>query len=190
MPSPAGRHREWSDEERERFCATATAEGWPSMALAVTLGWCLGQRPADLRTLTWAAYDGQAVALRRAKTGQEVWVPAPPEMRAALDATPRRAVQIVFSERTGRPFRESDFQHRFAGLRARAGLPADLQFRHLRHSMAQALGRAGCTDDQIRAVTGHKTRGVVARYLKPDRTFAKGAMDKLQEDRNRPESKG
>ena len=180
VKTPASRNRVWSIVERDAYCAAALAAGRPSMALAVMLGWCLGQRPADLRTLTWSAYDGQAVQLRQAKRDRPVWVPALPELRTLLDCTPHTAVQIVVSENTGRPYRESDFQHTFADIRDGAGLAADLQYRDLRRTLATALGSAGCTDDQIRAITGHKTRGVVAVYVRPDRTFAEGAMIKLE----------
>ncbi len=155
----------------------------PSMGLAVMLGWCLGQRPADLRKLPWTTYDGAAVALRQAKTKTAVWVPALPELRKLLDAATRSSVQIVVSEATGRPYQESDFQHTFVDIRRAAGLSDDLQFRDLRRTLATALGAAGCTDDQIRSITGHKTRNVVAVYVRPDQTFAKGAMKKLERAR-------
>jgi integrase len=181
ITTPASRERVWTLEERDRFVAHATQHGRPSMATAVMLGWCLGQRPADLRGLSWACYDGQSVELRQNKTGVALRVPALPELRTLLDALPRTAVQIVVSETTKRPYQESAFQHLFAELREGAGLPADLQFRDLRRTLATALGAAGCTDDQIRAITGHKTRNVVAVYVRPDDTFAKSAMTRLTE---------
>lgn len=181
--TPESRSRVWTLAERDGFVDAAERSGRHSMALAVMLGWCLGQRPADLRKLAWSAYDGAAVALRQAKTGTAIWVPALPELRALLDRTPRQGPQIVVSEATGRPYQESDFQHRFAEIRDRAGLPRDLQFRDLRRTLATALGAAGCTDDQIRAITGHKTRSVVAVYVRPDRTFAEGAMERLERAR-------
>lgn len=180
VAAPASRRRVWTLAERDAFCAAAVAEGRPSMAVAVMLGWCLGQRPADLRTLPWTAYRDAAVQLRQAKTDQAVWVPALPELRALLDRTARQSTQIVVSEITGRPYRESDFQHTFAEIRGGAGLPEDLQFRDLRRTLATALGAAGCSDDQIRSVTGHKTRNVVAVYVRPDTTFAQGAMKRLR----------
>jgi integrase len=183
VATPPSRRRVWAIEERDRFCTAAKEAGRPSMALAVMLGWCLGQRPSDLRTLAWSAYDGHAVQLRQAKTDQPVWVPALPELRSLLDQTPRRSTQIVVSERTGRPYQESDFQHTFAEIRAAAGLPNDLQYRDLRRTLATALGAAGCSDDQIRAITGHKTRSVVAVYVRPDTTFAEGAMERLERAR-------
>lgn len=180
VKSPPSRARVWTMAERDAFCRAALAAKRPSMALAVMVGWCLGQRPADLRVLAWTAYDGQTIALRQAKTDQAVRIPVLPELKALLDGVQRVSTQIVVSENTGRPYQESDFQHTFAEIRAGAELPRDLQFRDLRRTMATALGSAGCTDDQIRAITGHKTRAVVAVYVRPDDTFAKGAMDQLQ----------
>ena len=189
LPTPRGKDRVWTTAERDRFIGQAQEDGWPSMALAAMLGWCLGQRPADLRTLAWSAYDGRTISLRQRKTGRAMVIPVLPELKRLLDSAPRAAVQVVVSERTGRPYGESDFQHRFASIRAASGLPADLQFRLFRHTLATALGAAGCTDDQIRAITGHLTRGVVARYVQPDQTFADGAMKRLKEAGRKAELK-
>ena len=109
--------------------------------------------------------------------------PALPEIRAPLETTPRVSTQMVVSENTGRPFQESAFQHIFAVIREGAGMPADRQFHDLRRTLATALGAAGGTDDQIRAITGHQTRAVVAVYVRPNDAFAKGAMGRLQRAR-------
>lgn len=181
LPTPAPRRRVWTLAERNAFVAAALTNGHPSMGLAVMLGWCLGQRPADLRTLAWSAYDGSAVSLRQNKTGSRVWVPALPDLRRLLDAAPRTAIQIVVSEQTGRPYQESAFQHEFARIRDKANLPADLQYRDLRRTLATALGAAGCSEDQIRSITGHKTREILTTYVVPDTGFARGAMKRLQD---------
>jgi integrase len=92
LPTPPQRSRVWTLDERDRFCAMAMQMGRPSLALAVLLGWWLAQRPADLRTLAWSAYDGSAIRLRQAKSersnrpGRLVTVPVLPELRAALSA--------------------------------------------------------------------------------------------------------
>lgn len=78
ISTPPSRVRLWTLEERDTFVAAAQTAGRPSMGLAVMLRWCLRQRPADLRTLAWSAFDGQAIALRQAKTKTQVWVPALP----------------------------------------------------------------------------------------------------------------
>lgn len=175
--------RVWTDAELSALVAAAERTGRPSVALAATLAAFLGQRPADVLALAWTAYDGSHVTLRQAKTGTLVRIPALPELAAALDSAPRTAVQIVISETTGRPYKSSHFEHTFSQVRAAAGLPADLKFFGLRHTAATNLGRAGCTDDEIRAVTGHRTRAVVARYVQPDSTMSGSAMAKLRRAR-------
>lgn len=183
VKAPEARSRVWSDAERDAMVEEAVEAGRPSMATAIMLGWCLGQRPADLRKLAWSAYDGDSVAIRQAKTNAFVQVPALPELRVVLDAAPRLSPVMVVSEVTGRPYQESDFQHLFAELRTRAGLANDLQFRDLRRTMATALGRAGCSADQIKSITGHKTRGVLDVYVRPDTSMARGAIARLTRNR-------
>jgi integrase len=153
------------------------------MALAAMLGWCLGQRPADLRTMLWTAYDGKTIRISQAKTDNTVGIPVLPELRRLLETTPRTSVQMVVSENTGRPCRAPDFQHTFADIRGKAGLPDDLQYRDLRRTLATAPGAAGRSEDQIRSITGHRTREVLKVYVRPDDTFAKGAMGRLQRAR-------
>jgi site-specific recombinase XerD len=48
IPVPQSHSRVWTVQERDVFCEQALKQKRPSMALAVMLGWCLGQRPADL----------------------------------------------------------------------------------------------------------------------------------------------
>jgi site-specific recombinase XerD len=183
IKAPESRSRIWTSGELDAMVKAAIGVGRPSMATAIMLGWCLGQRPADLRKLPWSSYDGRSIALRQAKTAAFVDVPALPELRSVLDTAPRLSPLIVVSEVTKRPYQESDFQHLFAEIRDGAGLPSDLQFRDLRRTMATALGRAGCTQDQIKAITGHKTRAVLDVYVRPDTSMAKGAIARLRRHR-------
>jgi len=185
VATPDSREIVWTDEERATFCEQAEKEGRRSIALAVMLAWGTGQRPADILNMTRAADKGGHIAIRQAKTGRDMRIPILPELRAALDGATGTGLQFVVSETTGRPYKQSDFQHWFAWIRERAGLPKHLRFADLRRTTATALGKAGCTDDEIRAITGHKTRSVVAVYVRPDDRFAKAAMGKLKRSRRR-----
>ncbi len=189
IKAPESRAVVWTDAQVAAFCDTARAMGRPSMALAALLAWALGQRIGDVLRLTWAAWDGQRITLRQSKTGQPVSIRPLPELRAALDAArqdgQRTAPQMVVSEITGRPYQPSAFQHTAAKIRTEAGLPKELQMADLRRTAATNLGRAGCTDDEIRAVTGHKTRAVVAVYVRPDNRYADNALAKLARARQK-----
>jgi hypothetical protein len=129
---------------------------------------------------------GQRITLRQAKTGKALpSIPVLPELKRMLDAAPRTAVQVVVSEETDRPYTTDNFQHLFASLRAKAELPNDLWFADLRRTVATTLGRAGCTEDEIRAITGHHTREVLQINVRPDPRFAEAAINKLKVERTK-----
>lgn len=180
LKAPQARSHVWTAEDRAAFATAATAQGWPSMALAVELAFCIGQSPVDVWGLKWSDYDGRAIASARDKTGAGgAPIPLFPELRAALDALPRTSVFILVNEATGRPWIATSTRHKaFAAIRAAAGLPRHLQFADLRRTALTDLGAAGATDDEIRAVSRHKTRGVVAVYVRPDHRYVEAAQAK------------
>lgn len=171
------RDRVWSPQEVGNFCAAATASGRPSMALAVLLALDIGQRAIDVRRLTWADFDGVGFVIRQTKTKQVVRVPVSPAMAWLLSQRTDQG-PVVMNERTGKAYGAVTFGHLFKELRTRAGLPDDLQFRDLRRTAATELGAAGATDDEIRAVTGHRNRNVVAVYVRPDGRMAAAGQAK------------
>lgn len=180
LSTVGGNTRVWTMDEVTTLAAKARELGHHSIAAAVLLAAYTAQRPADILAVAWSAYDGRTLAFVQAKTGRAVPVPVIAPLRQALAETKRAdALQIVVDEATGRPYAMDRFQKRFAEVRQAAGLPAELKFYGLRHTAATALGAAGATDDEIRAITGHATRAVVARYVQPDRRFADSAMRKL-----------
>lgn len=181
------RERVWTAEEVEIFCAKAVEVGRSSMALAVRLAYDLGQRQGDILRLAWGQYERGGFTITQRKTKTKIAVPIGSQaLRIHLDATTDKqdSLVIVVSEVTKRPYKPDYFRHEFQRIRGLAELPGDLQFRDLRRTAATEMGRTGATDDEIRAVTGHKTRNVVARYVRPDATMAASAQAK----RNKPRS--
>ena len=168
----------WTPDQIEAFCAKARELGRRSMALAVELAYDIGQRQADILKLTWSEYDGQGFVLTQGKTGTRLFAAVMPEMQATLAALPRQAVQVVVSEATLKPYKQDHFRHEFSHIRRAAGLPNHLQFRDLRRTAATELGAAGATDDELRAQTGHLSRGVVGVYVVPTEGMAVTAQSK------------
>lgn len=82
MAAPDPRETIWSPGARELIIATADAEGFPSIALAVMLGYAIGQREADILELTIP----QWVAIPEHKMQPEDYAVL---SAAAPDATPR-----------------------------------------------------------------------------------------------------
>jgi integrase len=62
-----------------------------------------------------------------------------------------------------------------------AGLPEDCVFHGLRKTAAVRLAEAGCTTEQIKSITGHRTDQMAAYYAKRanQRLLAKAAIGRL-----------
>jgi len=190
--TPDSRSRVWTPAEVGLFCAQAGHEGRASIGLALRLALALGQRQGDVLALRWSAFSGRGFTIQQNKTGARIIVPLPRELAAELGDMQRPAEHILLSETTGNPWvdGEDHFRHEFARIREAAGLPKDLQFRDLRRTAATDLGAAGATDDEIRAVTGHQSRGVVAVYVRPDTRMAEAAILKREKEVKRVRAAG
>jgi len=172
----------WTDDQIAAFVANAPAP----VALAVLIAAETGQRQADVLRLTWAAYDGQVIRLRQSKTGKAVVIAVSARLRAALDATPRKAVTICTTSR-GRPWTSDGFKTSFGKARDAAGLQG-LTFHDLRGTAVVRLARAGCTVPEICSITGHslKAAGDILdrHYLSADQAVSLNAIRRLEQDRN------
>lgn len=186
--APAGeRNTTWTDDQVRAFTEAALQEGYGSAALAVHMALWLGQRQGDVLNMAWSAYDPsrRVVTLTQRKSGSRLAVPVVEDLAALLDSAPRASPVIVINERTGRPHALGAFSKLFRAIANAAGLPNDLQFRDLRRTAATRLGEAGCSDDEIRAITAHRSRSVVARYVRPSDAMARAAMERLKEHLSR-----
>src|SRR5262245_26365197 len=116
----------WHDEEVARFLRTAP----PYLRLAMLLAVNTGQRQGDLLRLPWSAYDGEKIKLRQRKTGAYVPIKVSDELKAALDAAPRRS-PIMLTNSDLKPWSESGFQGAWGKATKRAGIRG-LTFHDLR----------------------------------------------------------
>jgi integrase len=176
----------WSEEDLAAFLRTAP----PNLALAAQLAISTGQRQGDLLRAGWTAYDGSTIKLRQRKTGVHVSIPVAAVLKQALDATPRRS-PLILTNADGRPFSESGFRTAWRAAAKRAGIQG-LTFHDLRGTAVVALARAGCTEAEIYAITGHQPSDVQAiltvHYLPRDAEVAANAIAKL--DRYRGDQNG
>jgi integrase len=167
----------WGDEDVERFLRTAPT----NLRLAMLLAINTGQRQGDLLRLPWSAYDGSNIKLRQRKTGAYVPVPVTDELKAALNAAPRKS-PIMLTSGDGKPWSESGFQGAWGKITKRAGIQG-LTFHDLRGTTVVTLARAGCNEVEIYSITGHKPGDVqailTAHYLPRDAEVAGNAIAKL-----------
>lgn len=183
IEAPESRATVWTPEEVNELIAVAIANGRLAVALAAKLAYHSGQRPTDVLGLSWSQWDGSGFWVKQSKTGERVFAPVSPVLAAELNAMPKEGIYLVLTE-SKRPYARAHFSREFALVRALAQLTPDLQFRDLRRTAATELGRAGATDDEIRSVTGHRNRGTVAVYVRPDSTMSKAAQAKRFRDKS------
>lgn len=158
-------NRPWTSSELAAVLAAAPA----GIRAAVALGAFAGLREADALSLRWDAYRDGALALRQAKTGEPIWMPAHTTLRAALEDLPHREGVIVRGAQ-GRPLTPAGFRALFfrllRALREAGSVGEGLTYHGLRHTVATALAEAGAGTRDIMAITGHQTEAMVATYVR------------------------
>ena len=130
-----------------------------------------GQRIGDVLRMRWSDLADGGVWVRQGKTGARLWVPLTPALAAVLAETPRDGLTIV-TGRHGRPLSYRMAHQAVMAVRVQIGAEAH-DLHALRHSAASELAAAGCTDEQIQAITGHTTTAMVRRYAGAARQLAR-----------------
>lgn len=182
VKTPPPREEVWEQAQIEAVQMKAVEQGMPSVALAVQLAVNTGQRPGDLRNLTWNRYTGTHINLRQSKTGVWVSVPVLPELKIMLDKADRKAPHILICEDTGRPYDKDMLPKKFRKLCREAGIADNMQFRDFRRTTVVRLGQVGCRVYEIAAITGHAMKSVhsiLATYMPMNSEFAESAILQL-----------
>jgi integrase len=176
---PSREHR-WTEEQVRQFIDTADAMNRSSVGTLALLCYDLCQRPGDMLKLTPENLFGDVMMFVQEKTGTPMEVPVSPRLLERLQLSLKATDQpFVVYEATNRPYTDRHGYNKVVRkVKARAGLPKELQIRDLRRSGATLLGESGCTYDELRAVTGHKDPKVLQTYVKTTQTLAGNAMRK------------
>lgn len=175
------RQQVWTHAEEERFLAVCG----PELALVYLVAVYTAQRQGDILALPWSAYDGHAITLLQAKTGQRngKWLKIQVAARLArvLAETPRVS-PIICTSASGRPWKADNLRHRFRAAMQRARI-VDRKFQDLRRTAIVRLAESGCTVPEIVSVSGHKIdtcQRIVDVYLPATQRLAQAAIVKLE----------
>jgi integrase len=152
----------WSEGEVAQFEERHPINTRARLALELLLATC--QRRSDVVELGWQHVRGDCIALRQKKTDTPLLIPIQSNLVAALKSVPRTNMTFLVTER-GAPFSVAGFGNWFRDRCDEAGLP-QCSAHGLRKLAATRLANAGCSTEQIRAMTGHKSPSEVARYTK------------------------
>ncbi|MCF3933275.1 tyrosine-type recombinase/integrase [Acuticoccus sp. M5D2P5] len=158
---PGEGYRAWTAAEVATFLKECGDREYVVFILALYTG----QRPGDLRRLTWFAWDGEALTLRQSKTRQPMVIRAHPVLKETLDEMPRGNGTIL-TRPNGEPYSDTQLSTMFAAALERIGMPKGCTLYGLRATHADVLAEAGATTHQIAAMTGHRTLKMVQHYTR------------------------
>ena len=152
----------WSEGDIERFQAQWAVGTRERLAFDLLL--YTAQRSGDVRRMGRQHVQGDAILVRQEKTKAFLELPIHPRLKTSLDTVP--ATQMLFlTTQAGQGFTAGGFGNWFRDACRTAGV-ADRSAHGLRKSAATRLADAGCSEAQIKAVTGHQTSKEVERYTK------------------------
>ena len=158
---PASRgYTTWTEDDISRFETAYPIGTKARLALALLL--YTGQRRGDVIRMGRQHVKGSFLTVRQSKTGATVVIPLHPELQAILAASGVSNLTFLTTA-TGKPFAPGAFTNWFGGLCRAAGLPLGLSAHGLRRAMCRRLAEAGCSANQIAAISGHATLQEVGR---------------------------
>ena len=140
--------------------------------------------------MKWTDIAADEVCLIQEKTGVEVWVPLHPDLQAELARTERRGETILAAallRSDGLPNRTASKPLSKAALEQYwrrfdlSGVDKHNTLHGLRKNATINLLEAGCTNSQVKAITGHSTDQMVNLYAAKvnQRHQAREALDKV-----------
>ena len=169
----------WLPEHITAFGEVASDQ----LRFALLLALWTGQRQGDLIRLAWSQYDGTHIRLKQGKTNARVIVPVGAVLKQELDAR-RQADGKILRNTRGKAWTGDGFRTSWGKASTDAGLDkAGIRFHDLRGTAVTRLSLAGCTNQEIAAITGHSEKDV-DRIIKAYRggriELAEQAMFKLE----------
>ena len=150
----------WTEEEIAAF-----EERHPvgtKARLAFDLMLWTGQRGGDARVLGPQHLRNKRLQVTQEKTGATVSLPVLAPLAESIMAARSGAMVFLISEHA-KPFSRKGFGNKFRQWCDEAGLP-HCSAHGLRKAAARRFAEAGCSNQQIKAWTGHTTDSEVSRY--------------------------
>jgi integrase len=152
----------WSESDIAAFEAVHPIGTKPRLALALLL--YTAQRRADVIRMGRQHIRSGVIHTRQQKTGTVLEIPISSELAAILDATPTDNLTFLTAGH-GRPFSPEGFSRWFRTRCNEAGLP-NRSAHGLRKAACRRLAEAGCSANEIAAISGHASLREVERYTK------------------------
>lgn len=179
LTHPKARQVVWTWDEIRAVAKSALRLGRRSVALALLLAYDCGQRPGDVRSVTWAQFDGEGIAWAQAKTNAVAWTPLTDLTNRFLRRTARSATgHIVVSETTGTPYTKMQWSRAFRLVLKAAKIKRQLWLADTRRTAGTEILAGG---GRAEPLTGHRINSPVLRtYQVPSKEAARSAQRSRQ----------
>jgi integrase len=151
----------WTDDEIAQFEAHHPIGTKPRLALALLL--YTGQRRSDVVQMGRQHIRDGVLTVKQQKTGKPLAIPVHPHLQVVLDATPSEHLTFLVTA-TGKPYGGNAFSEQFRNWCDAAGLPQRCKPHGLRKAACRRLAEAGCSGNEIMAISGHATMKELVRY--------------------------
>jgi integrase len=158
-----GGFRTWTEEEIAQFEAAHPVGSRARLAFGLHL--YTGQRRSDVIRMGLQHIRAGFIQVRQQKTGAYLEIPLHPALQEILAAHPVEHLTFLVTS-LGKPFTAAGFTNWFRDRCREAGLPAGLSAHGLRKAACRRLAEAGCSANQIAAISGHASLREVERYTK------------------------
>jgi integrase len=156
-----GGFRTWTEDEIAQFEAAHPIGSRARLAFAILL--YTAQRRGDVIRMGRQHVRAGFIAVRQQKTGRVLEIPLHAELQEIIAAHPALHMTFLTTD-AGEPFTAANFTQWFRARCREAGLPKGLTAHGLRKAACRRLAEAGCSANQIAAISGHKTLREVERY--------------------------
>jgi len=151
----------WTEDEIAQFEAHHPVGTKPRLALALLL--YTAQRRSDVVRMGRQHIKDGVLTVKQQKTGATLAIPVHSHLQAVLDATPSEHLTFLTTA-TGKPYGGDHFSRRFREWCDAAGLPRRCTPHGLRKAACRRLAEAGCSANEIMAISGHATMKELVRY--------------------------
>ncbi len=172
-PAPGpGRNRRISSEEEQRLLSAVDAHSNPMLGWIVRIAIETGMRSSEITSLTLGQVNlkKRIVTLQETKNTMPRTVPltlaAVEQFQQAIDNPVRPpGTNLIFFGEPGRDGTRNpySFNKVWMHIKKSVGL-ADLRFHDLRHEAVSRFVEGGLSDQQVAAISGHKSMQMLRRY--------------------------
>ena len=184
LPKLPDRRVMWSMEQMRGLIDYCDEQGYASMGSMITMCFEFCQRPVDIRKFKWSYIDGKTGVsnFMQRKTKQRMALSMTNAVEHRLEKHARRNLDdyIFAYENTGQPYTADSLNKVFRKLARGYGLPevalldqynvdgsqmfSSIWMADLRRTGATHASRAGCTDRELMALTGHRNPSMLVVY--------------------------